>query len=138
MSINKYSTNQREQILKYLMENKEKHITVDDVELNFKATKNQVGKATIYRYFDMLVRDGKLRKYSGVNGKSACYQYTEQIDMCHEHYHLICDGCQELFHIECDYLKKANIEIEKKYNFSIDNLKTTFHGLCRKCYSKGI
>lgn len=131
----KYSTNQRAIILKFLKESKDNHITVDDVELNLKETKHPVGKATIYRYFDVLVSEGKLRKYTGINGKSACYQYIEQIDKCNEHYHLICDGCEKLFHIECDYLDKANIQIAKKYNFSINNLKTTFHGLCKKCSS---
>jgi Fe2+ or Zn2+ uptake regulation protein len=132
---NKYSTNQRILILKFLNESNGKHITVDDVELNLKETQHPVGKSTIYRYFDLLVSEGKLRKYTGINGKSACYQYTEQMDKCNEHYHLICDGCEKLFHIECNYLDKANIQIANKYNFSINKLKTTFHGLCQKCSS---
>lgn len=137
MQSNKYNTNQRDLILRFLLENKQKHITVDELQFHLKEKGNAVGKATIYRYFDLLVNEGNLRKYDASNGKSACYQYVEHSEHCHMHYHLICDSCEQLFHVECDHLDLLNTHLLENHNFELNCFTTIFHGICKKCTTQG-
>ncbi len=129
----RYKTSQRELILIYLKENSERHVTADDVIFYLKENGSSVGKATVYRYFDALLSEGLLRKFHGTNGKSACYQLIDKSENCHNHYHFICDQCNILFHIDCEILDSVQKHIKENHSFFIDNLKTTFHGVCDKC-----
>lgn len=51
-----YKTKQRESILQYLIQNKDKHISVEDIVEHLKKKGEAVGKTTVYRYLDVLVR----------------------------------------------------------------------------------
>lgn len=133
MQLNKYNTSQRELILNFLLSNKGNHITVDELQFHLKEKGDAVGKATIYRYFDLLVNEGKLRKYPASSGKSACYQYVEHSEKCHMHYHLVCDICEQLFHIECDYLDQLNTHLDQNHKFELNRFTTIFHGICQEC-----
>lgn len=129
----KYNTNQREDILKYLIDNRTSHITVDDVSSHLKTVGTPVGRATIYRYFDILIGEGRLRKFEVPTGKSACYQYIDGKQFCHEHYHFICDECKELFHTECEYLDEVYCHLREKHGFYLNRGTTILHGICQKC-----
>ncbi|KUO72498.1 MAG: hypothetical protein APF77_11980 [Clostridia bacterium BRH_c25] len=127
-----YNTKQREIIIDFIHKNKKDHITADSIVDHLKNTGNPVGKATVYRFLDLLAKEGKVRKYGGVEGLSACYQYIDN-DNCHMHYHLICNDCGKLFHIECTYLDKVGDHILNHHCFKMDNLKTVLYGTCEKC-----
>ena len=131
-----YKTKQRDLILGYLVSRKGVHITVDDVVEHFKKTGNSVGKSTVYRYLDLLVKSGAVRKYIVEEGASACYQYFDNSGDCHAHYHLKCSGCGELIHVECEYLDQVNSHVFEHHGFTIDNSKTVLYGLCAKCAGK--
>ncbi len=134
--MSRYKTNQRALIFSYLQENRHRHMTADDVLFHLKSNGCSVGKATVYRYFDALLEEGYLRKFDGANGKSACYQFVENNLGCCNHYHLMCDSCNQLFHIECQLLDNVNQHILDSHAFQVNNLKTTFHGLCEQCSAK--
>ncbi len=131
--MSRYNTNQRNTILEFLIENKDKHITVEDIQFHLKNSGKNVGKSTIYRYFELLMNDGMLRKYTTLDNKSACYQYIDKFNKCNEHYHFVCDKCNELFHIDCSLLNAINGHILENHQFKINNLKTIFHGVCKNC-----
>ncbi len=133
---NGYRTKQREYILNYLLENKDKHITVDDVVHHLKQSGTAVGKTTVYRYLDVLVNQGIVRKYFIEEGISACFQYIDDVADCHTHYHLKCSDCGHLMHIECEPLALVNEDVLKHYHFKIDNTKTVLYGQCESCLNK--
>lgn len=127
-----YKTKQRELILKYLIENKDRHVIADDIAEHLRYQGNSVGKSTVYRYLDKLVNDGTVKKYYADDGKSACYQYAED-NNCHHHYHFKCTGCGNLFHVECSHLNEMAEHIFADHKFKIDLCKTTIYGKCEKC-----
>ncbi len=131
-----YKTNQRDAILKFLSENLKNHVTVDDAVFYMKQNGFSVGRTTIYRYFENLQVEGRLRKFIGCENKCACYQFIEETEKCKNHYHFICDSCNELFHIDCKFLDKVEAHVLKSHIFKIDCLKTTFHGYCERCLEK--
>ena len=131
-----YKTKQREMILNYFLEHKTQHITADDILDYFRRSNNPIGKSTVYRYLDILVKQGVVRKYSIEEGDSACYQYCEECNNCSNNFHLKCSKCGKIIHIECDTLVKLNDDIFKNFSFKVDNSKTILYGLCETCLKR--
>lgn len=128
-----YKTKQRSQILNCLIENKEKHLTADEITDALKQKGVDVGKTTIYRTLEKLLEDGSVRKYICEEGKSACFQYVDGNENCHRHFHLKCVKCGKLIHLECDYLSDLEQHIFEHHKFTVDNTKTVLYGICEEC-----
>ena len=128
-----YRTKQREIIWSYLIENKNKHITADEILYYLKSKDTPVGKSTIYRYLDVLEKEGQLRKYSTPENESACYQALTDAEECHLHHHLVCNMCGDFIHLECNYLDELRLHIKSQHKFQIDCSKTVLYGTCVNC-----
>lgn len=129
---NKYNTKQREIILNYLKENKDSNITADEI-LNFcSQSGNKIGKATVYRYLNDLVKQNIVKKYMVEDRNCSCYQYVEEKN-CSEHYHLKCEKCNKIIHLECEEFKEIQHHIAKEHNFKLDSIKTILYGICKEC-----
>lgn len=128
-----YKTRQRELILNYLIENRDAHITADNVADHLKSRGTPIGKATIYRYLDKLVEQNAVRKYPLGNGASACYQYVEETSGCMAHYHLMCVSCGKLIHMECKNLNDFFCHLQAEHSFKADPARTIVYGECSEC-----
>ena len=131
-----YRTKQREMIWGYLMENKNKHITADEILYYLKSKDTPVGKSTIYRYLDMLEKQGQVRKYAPVENESTCYQASADDGDCYLHHHLICNICGEFIHLECSHLDGLKRHIYDNHQFQVDLSKTVLYGICMNCNLK--
>lgn len=129
---NKYNTKQRENILSYLKENTDKNITADEIIKYFKTTNDNIGKTTVYRYLNELVKENVIKKYNLEERNCSCYQYIEG-KKCDEHYHLKCKKCNKIIHLDCDEFEKIKNHIYKEHNFEIDSVKTVLYGICKEC-----
>lgn len=134
MGASGYKTRQRDQILQYLVEHRREHITADDLVDAFRAQDIKVGKSTVYRYLDVLVQSGQLRKYTVNETAGACYQYVENPGDCATHYHLKCMDCGCLLHIQSDLMPAVSKEIRSQYGFAVDHCKTVLYGQCKACH----
>lgn len=128
-----YNTTQKEKLLDFLINNKEKHTSAQEIDAYLRSVGSPVGMATIYRQLDRLVEAGTVRKFV-IDGKtSACYQYIENEKECREHFHLKCLGCGKLIHLSCSQLMDINSHIAEHHGFIIDSSKTVFYGKCAEC-----
>lgn len=125
-----YKTNQRESVLQFLQSNSG-HVSAEEVFRALRQSGYAVGRATIYRYLDMLVSGGLLRKYASYEGRGALYEYDG--DAGAEHFHLKCGVCGQLTHLECADADKLYHHIEKDHGFKIDPTRTVFIGTCGRC-----
>lgn len=133
-----YNTRQKENLLAFLIENKDKHTTVQEISLYLTNEGTPMGTATIYRQLDKLVENGLVRKYI-LDGKTgACYQYIRQEDGCIEHYHLKCTSCGQLIHFSCNYLSDINNHILEHHGFTVDSSQTVFYGKCAQCSMEAV
>lgn len=128
-----YKTRQSECILHILEQNKHRHLTAEQIYFLLQECGSPVGQTTVYRQLEKLSKEGKVRKFSGGDGDSACFQLAEDVGACHDHYHLKCTECGKLYHAECDFLKELSAHIEKVHGFQIDGSRTVFYGLCADC-----
>ncbi len=133
MTSQQYKTKQRELILNLLIENKNVHLTADEILDRLKFQGNAVGKSTVYRYLDRLVKQGLIRRYVLEEGTSSCYQYRDKTLPCDSHFHLKCLDCGKLVHLDCTFLQNIEEHVLQEHHFQIDNCKTVFYGICDQC-----
>lgn len=124
------NTEQKDALISYLKKNKNKHLSIQEIQNNLK---DEIGLTTIYRIINNLIEKGEVTKTS-LNGKQGFYyQYSDRKEKCVNHYHLICEKCNKLYHFDCDEILKVNQKINEKEHFIINNERTIFYGICKKC-----
>lgn len=128
-----YKTKQKSVILDFLKKNCDREFTVDGLVELLKAQSVTVGRTTVYRYLDYLVRTGDVRKFVSDKTRQATFQYIEHKHECEEHMHLKCMKCGKLIHLSCDFMNGVCKHILSHHGFVVDNAKTTLLGLCEDC-----
>ncbi len=128
-----YKTKQRDMVLGCMMESKNEHVTAEDLIIRLRQKGTPVGKSTVYRFLNVLVDEGVIRKYLVAEGTPACYQYMDNHEACKNHYHLKCTVCGELLHINCNLLDQIEETLLSLFDFQIDNGKTVLYGKCKNC-----
>ena len=131
--VKKRNTKQKEIIINFLKENKDRHLTAEDILLELRKQSEEVSQATIYRNLSELVKEGELRKYISDVAKKACFQYVDNVNKCSKHYHLICDECGSIIHFEGTELQKLKDKILGQNKFEVNLEKVVLYGQCEKC-----
>lgn len=131
--IKERNTKQKELVVKFMSNNKDKHLTAEEILMNIKRENKDISQATVYRILGQLVDSNSVRKYIGADNKKACYQYVDSVNKCNMHYHLICDMCGKTIHFESEEIQKLKINILKEKNFDINLQKVVFYGKCSEC-----
>lgn len=132
-----YNTRQKQIIYDYLSDNRELLLTCDEISDGLKLQSTPVGKATLYRFLDMLVSSGDARKVVDQSKKSAAYQLLDKEMNCDDHMHLKCNCCGSITHLGCDFMHSVGEHILEHHQFRIDNSRTLIYGVCNKCSGKG-
>lgn len=130
-----YKTKQKDAVLKYLMEHKDCHVTVNQISDNFTKMGMSVGVTTIYRHLEKLLEEGFVRKYTVDGTTGACFQYADD-QQCREHFHLMCEKCGCLIHLECAHLTELSEHIFREHGFQVNPFRTVFYGTCQQCLTE--
>lgn len=126
-----YKTKQHSLVLECFLNNKERHLTIDEIYNILQKNGTRVGTTTIYRQVQKLSDEGLVTKYSVDSESGACYQYSGE--NCKMHFHLKCTACQRLIHSTCSYLETVENHIFDHHGFKVDNSRTVFYGICQDC-----
>ncbi|CAD2077252.1 transcriptional repressor [Phocicoccus schoeneichii] len=127
-------TPQREVTLKILLENKNSHLSAEDVFLRVKEEYPEIGLATVYRTLELLSDLQILEKMNFGDGVSR-YDFRKT-GTKHFNHHLICVKCGKVQEVEDDLLSDVEKIIEHEYGFMVMDHRLTFHGVCRECQLK--
>lgn len=125
-----YSTKQGELVAKILKANPEKHLSAEKITQILAESGEAVGKTTVYRHLDKLVRSGEIKKFLDNEEAVASYQYC---GLCAMHYHFKCYECGLLLHLECDFLNEVNAHMLEHHGFEFNGSKTVLCGICKDC-----
>lgn len=124
-----YKTKQKDAILNYLNEQKERYVTAKELLEHLKAKNIEIGLTTIYRHLEKLETKGLVRKYHLDGELSACYKaWGEQ-----ENFLLKCEDCGDMVEFKCPDLEHLYTHFNDEHHFAINPHKTVFYGKCRKC-----
>ena len=81
-------------------------MTAEEVYGELHSNGSTVGRTTVYRHLEKLYAEGAIRKFLTGDNSGACFQYVDNPEACHNHYHLRCNSCGRLIHTDCDFLNE--------------------------------
>ena len=132
----KYKTKQRDIILDILMNNKDRHLSAEELQEEIALKKSDISRATLYRTLDTLTEDGKIKKIFVDDKNPAYYQICDS--NISNHFHLVCEKCGKLIHLECHDIDDMIIHIKKEHNFKVNPLRVVLYGECEECLKNEI
>ena len=129
-------TSQRLLVLEVLADNRDKHMTVEDIYELVKEDNPDIGLATIYRTVQLLL---EMQLVDRINLDDGCgrYEIGEMSESDakgkHHHHHLICKNCGKVLSFKDDLLEELERHIEEETGFHILDHELKFYGHCREC-----
>lgn len=132
-------TNQRLLVLEVLAENRDKHMTAEDIYELVKEDYPEIGLATIYRTVQLLL---EMQLVDRINLDDGCVRYEIGEYTCgdisgkHHHHHLICRTCGKVLPFKDDLLEELERRIEEEAGFHVLDHELKFFGQCRECRGK--
>ena len=127
-------TPQRQIILQVFIDNRDKHLSAEDVHNIVRQQSNDIGLATVYRTLELLSELDILQKMDFGDGRSR-YEMNET-STPHHHHHLICLYCGKVIEFEDDLLDDLENKISKNRNFTIVDHQVKFYGYCGESREK--
>lgn len=132
-------TNQRLLVLEVLAENRDRHMTAEDIYELVKEDYPEIGLATIYRTVQLLL---EMQLVDRINLDDGCVRYEigentyGDTNGKHHHHHLICRDCGRVLSFRDDLLEGLERHIEEETGFHVQNHELKFFGQCSKCREK--
>ena len=126
-------TRQRETIAQVVFESLE-HLSVEEIEGRLRAGGNRIGKATVYRTLDLLVRSRLVVEHDFGEGFK---RYEHRLSQEPVHEHLICLECGKVIEFQSWKVQEVQSRITSQHGFLASRHKLEIYGLCKECQDAG-
>jgi len=110
------------------------HLSVEDIEKRLREGGERIGKATIYRTLDLLVRSRLVVEHDFGEGFKR-YEHRLSREPIHEH--LICLECGKVIEFESWEVQDVQSRITQRHGFRPTRHRLEIYGLCRECLERG-
>ncbi len=127
-------THQREAVAKVVFGSGE-HLSVDEIENVLRSDGHRIGKATIYRALDLLVRSKLVAELDFGEGFK---RYEHRLSAQPIHEHLICLNCGAVIEFQSAEVHRIEASVSAQHGFRPTRHKLEIYGLCRKCTAAGV
>lgn len=111
------------------------HLSVEEIERRLRQGSERIGKATIYRTLDLLVKSNLVEEHDFGEGFK---RYEHRLSRQPVHEHLICLECGGVTEFRSDEVKEVETRIAAEYGFAPTRHRLEIYGLCRDCRSAGV
>ena len=111
-----------------------RHQSVEDLESVLRAKDFRMGKATIYRTLDLLVRSGMVEEHDFGEGLK---RYEHRLSRDPVHHHLICTESGEVIEFRSEELRRIVEETAARHGFRPTHHKLVIFGLSRASQKSG-
>jgi Fur family ferric uptake transcriptional regulator len=111
------------------------HLSVEDIEVALRASGERIGKATIYRTIEILVRSGLVEEHDFGEGFK---RYEHLFGTTPVHEHLICINCHEVVEFQSPEVVRIQAEAALRHGFQPVRHRLDIHGLCSSCQANGV
>ena len=128
-------TYQREAILNTILDNRDEHLSCDEIYNIVSKDYPEIGIATIYRTLQLFEKLDIVYKLNFDDGFSRYELNLGTGD--HHHHHLICLKCGKVMEVKLDLLDSLEKEIERDGKFAIVDHNVQFYGYCSDCNKNG-
>jgi Fur family transcriptional regulator, ferric uptake regulator len=126
-------TQQREAIAE-VMFGTDGHLSVEDLETRLREGGERIGKATIYRTLEMLVRSGLVAEHDFGEGFK---RYEHLFGQKPVREHLVCTECGGVQEIHSTELVRVQEEEARRHGFQPSRYRLQIYGLCAGCQAGG-
>lgn len=126
-------TPRREHILKVLLENKDKHLSAEEVYNLVKLKAPDVGLATVYRTLELFCDFDIIHSMDFGDGRKRYEFGDSESDGHHHHHHLICLKCGAILEVEEDLLEDLESRVRRDMGFDVHNHQLKIFGHCKDC-----
>ena len=123
-----YKTIQRKIVMDYLINNKDKFVTADEILKYIEQNGHTIGLTTIYRLLNLLEKNNNLRV--DVKNHTKYYQYV--LEENSNHLFLKCKKCGKSMNLDCKTFENVKKNKKKEHNFNLD-YNTIIYGTCNNC-----
>jgi len=127
-------TQQREAVADVVFSS-EGHQSVEEIEALLRERGERIGKATIYRTLDLLVRSRLVAEHDFGEGFK---RYEHRLSDHPVHEHLICLECGKVMEFESRELFGVESRVRQQYGFQPVRRRLEIYGLCRECQEAGV
>ncbi len=127
-------THQREAVAEVVFGSGE-HLSVDEIERVLRSNGHRIGKATIYRALDLLVRSKLVAEPDFGEGFKR-YEHRLSAEPIHEH--LICLHCGTVIEFHSAEVHRIEASVSAQHGFRPTRHKLEIYGLCRECTAAGV
>lgn len=127
-------TQQREVVADVIF-NSSEHLSVEDIEAQLRSRGERIGKATIYRTMEILVRSGLVEEHDFGEGFK---RYEHLFGHQPEHEHLICTHCNKVTEFQRPEILRLQDEIARQHGFLPTRHRLEIYGLCADCQANGV
>jgi Fur family ferric uptake transcriptional regulator len=110
------------------------HLSVDDIERKLREGGERIGKATVYRTLDLLVRSKLVAEHDFNEGFK---RYEHRLSRQPEHEHLICLRCGSVTEFKSDEVQTIQDRIASRFGFRPTRHRLEIYGLCSLCLAAG-
>lgn len=125
-------TSRREYILRVLLENKDKHLSAEEVYNLVKIKAPDVGLATVYRTLELFCEFDIIHSMDFGDGRKR-YEFGDNEAEGHHHHHLICLKCGIILEVEEDLLEDIETRVKRDMDFEVHNHQLKIFGHCKNC-----
>ena len=126
-------TQQREQIADVVFAT-DGHLSVEDIEEKLRARGERIGKATIYRTLETLVKSGLVAEHDFGEGFR---RYEHLFGQKPVRQHLVCSECGSVKEIDDPELLRLQQRIARDQDFEPARYRLQMYGLCADCRAQG-
>ncbi|MBT8398500.1 MAG: transcriptional repressor [Gemmatimonadetes bacterium] len=127
-------THQREAVAQVVFTSAE-HLSVEDIESRLRSEGDRIGKATIYRTLDLLVRSRLVVVHDFGEGFK---RYEQRLSRGSAFEHLICLECGRVIEFDSWEVQEVKAEVTQEHGFRPIRHKLEIYGLCRPCQEAGV
>lgn len=127
-------TQQREMVAEVVFASDE-HLSVDDIEGALRERGERIGKATIYRTLDLLVRSRLVEEHDFQEGFK---RYEHRLSSHPVHEHMICVECGTVTEFESNELYRVENRVRSEFGFLPVRRRLEIYGLCKACQDAGV
>jgi len=126
-------TQQREVVAEVVFGSAENQ-SVEDIEQRLRERGERIGKATIYRTLEMLVKSGLVAEHDFGEGFK---RYESLFGQPPVREHLVCTECGKVSTIHSPELVKLHQEAAARQGFMPSRYRLTIYGICKSCQAQG-
>lgn len=127
-------THQREAVARVLFSS-EAHLSADDIEGELRRHRERIGKATIYRTLDLLVKSNLVDEHDFGEGFK---RYEHRLSRSSARHHLICQGCGKVQEFEVPEMPAIEARVAREKGFRPHRHRLEIQGLCASCRDRGV